>query len=102
MGNKKSAKDMAFEKERAKFRQRIRELEREVKEEKINSWKLNELIEAKDKEIDELKDWISRLLEYMVLSEEEMRKIIKSEKAKADLILNMSGMSSLFGKYLHF
>lgn len=102
MGNKKSAKDMAFEKERAKFRQRIRELEREVKEEKINSWKLNELIEAKDKEIDELKDWISRLLEYMDLSEEEMRKIIKSEKAKADLILNMSGMSSLFGKYLHF
>ena len=38
----------------------------------------------------------------MDLSEEEMRKIIKSEKAKADLILNMSGMSSLFGKYLHF
>lgn len=102
MGNKKSAKDIAFEKERAKFRQRIRELEREVKEEKINSWKLNELIEAKDKEIDELKDWISRLLEYMDLSEEEMRKIIKSEKAKADLVLNMSGMSSLFGKYLHF
>lgn len=102
MGNKKSAKDMAFEKERAKFRQHIRELEREVKEEKINSWKLNELIETKDKEIDELKDWISRLLEYMDLSEEEMRKIIKSEKAKADLILNMSGMSSLFGKYLHF
>ena len=102
MGNKKSAKDMAFEKERAKFRQRIRELEREVKEEKINSWKLNELIEAKDKEIDELKDWISRLLEYMDLSEEEMRKIIKSEKAKADLILNMSRMSGLFGKYLHF
>lgn len=102
MGNKKSAKDMAFEKERVKFRQKIRELEREVKEEKINSLQLKELIEAKDKEIDELKDWISRLLEYMDLSEEEMRKIIKSEKAKADLILNMSGMSSLFGKYLHF
>lgn len=102
MGNKKSAKDMAFEKERAKFRQQIRELEREVKEEKINSWKLNELIETKDKEIDELKDWIYRLLEYMDLSEEEMRKIIKSEKAKADLILNMSRMSGLFGKYLHF
>lgn len=93
---------MAFERERAKFRQQIRELEREVKEEKINSWNLNELIETKDKEIDELKDWISRLLEYIDLSEEEMRKIIKSEKAKADLILNMSGMSSLFGKYLHF
>ena len=102
MRNKKSAKDMAFERERAKFRQQIRELEREVKEEKINSWNLNELIETKDKEIDELKDWISRLLEYIDLSEEEMRKIIKSEKAKADLILNMSGMSSLFGKYLHF
>ena len=79
MGNKKSAKDMAFEKERAKFRQQIRELEREVKEEKIKSWKLEELIATKEKEIDELKDWIDRLLGYMDLSEDEMKRINPSK-----------------------
>ena len=102
MGNKKSAKDMAFEKERAKFRQQIRELEREVKEEKIKSWKLEELIATKDKEINELKDWIDRLLGYMDLSEDEMKRIIKVEKARADFVQNIAGMSSIFGKYLHF
>lgn len=102
MGNKKSAKDMAFEKERAKFRQQIRELEREVKEEKIKSWKLEELIATKDKEIDELKDWIDRLLGYMDLSEDEMKRIIKAEKARADFVQNIAGMSSIFGKYIHF
>lgn len=100
MGNKKSAKDMAFEKEKAKFRQKIRELEREVKEEKINSWQLKELIEAKDKEIDELKDWISRLLEYMDLSEDDMKRMIKAEKTRADFILDLAAMSNVFSKYL--
>ena len=47
---KKSAKDIALEKERAKFRQQIRDLEREV--EKIKSLKLEEVITTKDKEID--------------------------------------------------
>ena len=102
MGNKKSAKDMAFEKERAKFRQQIRELEREVKKEKIKSLKLEELIATKDKEIDELKDWIDRLLGYMDLSEDEMKNIIKAEKAKADFIHNFTGMSSIFEKYFHY
>lgn len=102
MGNKKSAKDMAFEKERAKFRQRIRELEREVKEEKIRTYQLENVINSKDEEIDELKDWIDRLLGYMDLSEDEMKNIIKAEKAKADFIHNFTGMSSIFGKYFHY
>lgn len=102
MGNKKSAKDMAFEKERAKFRQRIRELEREVKEEKIRTYQLENVINSKDEEIDELKDWIDRLLGYMDLSEDEMKNIIKAERAKADFIHNLTGMSSIFGKYFHY
>ena len=53
MGNKKSAKDMAFEKERAKFRQKIRDLEREIKEQKIKMFQLEEVANLKDKEIDE-------------------------------------------------
>lgn len=102
MKNKKSAKDMAFEKERAKFRQQIRDLKREAKEEKIKSLKLEELITTKDKEIDELKEWIDRLLGYMDLSEDEMKNIIKAGKARADFIHNFTGMSSIFEKYFHY
>ena len=100
MGNKKSAKDMAFEKERAKFRQKIRDLEREIKEQKIKMFQLEEVVNLKDKEIDELKEWISRLLEYMDLSEEDMKRMIKAEKTRADFILDLAAMSNVFGKYL--
>ena len=100
MGNKKSAKDMAFEKERAKFRQKIRDLEREIKEQKIKMFQLEEVANLKDKEIDELKEWISRLLEYMDLSEEDMKRMIKAEKTRADFILDLAAMSNVFSKYL--
>lgn len=100
MGNKKSAKDMAFEKERAKFRQKIRVLEREIKEQKIKMFQLEEVANSKDKEIDELKEWISRLLEYMDLSEEDMKRMIKAEKTRADFILDLAAMSNVFSKYL--
>lgn len=100
MGNKKSAKDMAFEKERAKFRQKVRDLEREIKEQKIKMFQLEEVANLKDKEIDELKEWISRLLEYMDLSEEDMKRMIKAEKTRADFILDLAAMSNVFSKYL--
>lgn len=100
MGNKKSAKDMAFEKERAKFRHQIRDLEREIKEQKIKLFQLEEVTNSKDKEIDELKEWISRLLEYMDLSEEDMKRMIKAEKTRADFILDLAAMSNVFSKYL--
>lgn len=82
MKNKKSAKDLAFERERAKFRKEIRALKREstslarlVDERDIQIQKANE-------EIRQLKDWVQRLLEYMDMSEDEMRKRIENERAK--------------------
>lgn len=96
----KSKKDVAFEQERAKFRHQIRDLEREIKEQKIKMFQLEEVANLKDKEIDELKEWISRLLEYMDLSEEDMKRMIKAEKTRADFILDLAAMSNVFSKYL--
>ena len=45
---KMSAKDKKFEEERAKYRSQIRELEREVKNEKIKNYQLREELEKKD------------------------------------------------------
>ncbi len=66
-----SKKDIAFEKERVKFRQEIRNLTKENKdkEETINNL-LQENMKLENK-IEEQKDWIERLLEYCDLSEDE-------------------------------
>lgn len=100
MGNKKSAKDIAFEKERAKFRSQIRELEREVKNEKLEKLKLKDLLIEKETELEDLKGWIERLLEYTELSEEDMKKIINKDKAISELAGTMRSMNRLlYGLY---
>lgn len=65
-----SKKDIAFEKERVKFRQEIRNLTKENKdkEETINNL-LQENMKLEN-QIEEQKDWIERLLDYCNLSED--------------------------------
>ena len=82
---KKSAKDIAFDKERATFRKQIRGLEREVSNKDLEIRKLKEEISQKETEITGKDDWIRRLLEYMELSEEDLKKFIQNEKLKADI-----------------
>ena len=82
---KKSAKDIAFDKERASFRKQIRELEREVSNKDSEIRKLKEVISQKEMEMAEKDDWIRRLLEYMDLSDKDLKKFIENEKIKADI-----------------
>lgn len=100
MGDKKSAKDIAFEKERAKFRRQIRELEREIKNTKIEVVQLKEQLSEKESEISGLKDWIGRLLEYTELSEEDMKKIILKDKIDSEIANSIRNFSKVFGRYL--
>lgn len=90
MKQKQSAKDIAFEKERAKYRKKIRELEHDI-------LSLNQSINQKDNELNILRneilqksDWIRRLLEYTELSEDDMKAIINREKTLAK-VMNMFG-----------
>lgn len=76
----KSAKDKAFDEERAKFNKKIRELEYQVKTKELEIRSLKESHEKENAELEELRDWNRRLLEYMDLSEDEMRSIISKEK----------------------
>ena len=83
MGNKNiSAKDKAFEKERIKYRAKIRELECKVLNQYTEIEKLKEQLSEKEKELSEKEDWIERLLTYTELSEEDMKHILQSEKDK--------------------
>ena len=83
MGNKNiSAKDKAFEKERIKYRAKIRELEYKILNQCTEIEELKEQLEEKEKALLEKEDWIERLLTYTELSEEDMKHILQSEKDK--------------------
>lgn len=87
--NKRSAKDIAFDKERAKYNKRIRELESQLKEK-------DEIINFQKEDLarmEQLEDWVNRLLEYTELSEDDMKNIVNKEKTTAKIINDFSSMA---------
>ena len=89
---KLSAKDKKFQEERIKFRQTLRELEKEVnfKNKKIDELKIeNTELESK---IRELQEWIDRLLEFTELSKEQINDMIQTDK----IIKKNEEMGSVF------
>lgn len=91
MKKTKSAKDLAFDKERAKCRKEIRELSSQLIKQRIDIDRLKQDIDRKDMELQEKDEWIRRLLEYMDMSEEDMRKIIQYEKPREILMFDKEG-----------
>lgn len=85
MKQKQSAKDLAFEKERAKFRKKIRELEREINGLKLSYMQRENELRAVNSQLSQKEDWIVRLLEYTELSEDDMKAIIDKEKPVAKI-----------------
>ena len=99
MSQKKSAKDMAFERERAKYRKQIRELQSELRAKEAQIEDLKEELSAKETEITEKEDWIRRLLEYTELSQEELKMLLEKEKATADIMDELSKMQAVFRRF---
>ena len=94
---KKSAKDIAFERERCKFRSEIKTLDRELKNREKESQKLMETVRANEDKIRQQEDWIQRLLEYTELSEDEMRNLVKKDLATAEVMDNMASAMGIIG-----
>lgn len=99
MKKTKIAKDLAFDKERAKHRKEIRELSSELIKCRMDIEELKQVIDHKDVELAEKDDWIRRLLEYMDLSEEDMRKIIQKDKLMADAAERLSDINRMVSRY---
>lgn len=99
MKNKKSAKDLAFERERAKLREEIRELERENASLSLTLTERNVDIQKAEEEIRQLKDWVQRLLEYMDMPEEEMRKRIENERVKDKMLDTLGEFGQIFRRF---
>lgn len=99
MKKTKSAKDLAFDKERAKYRKEIRELNSLVSKQNINIDRLKQDIDRKDMELQEKDEWIRRLLEYMDMSEEDMRKIIQKDKTMAEAAERLSDINKVVSRF---
>lgn len=95
MKKTKSAKDLAFDKERAKYRKEIRELNSLVSRQSIDIDRLKQDIDRKDMELVEKNEWIRRLLEYVDMSEEDMRKIIQKDKNMSDIAERLSDINKM-------
>ena len=89
--SEKSKKDLAFDRERVKFRRKIRELECElkIKEDEITKF-MCEKAEL-ECEIEKFKDWNARLLEFMDIPEEELKKLVKDRQEKEEIREKMLG-----------
>lgn len=103
----KSAKDIAFEKERAKYRQEIRglqsQLQTQEKEFAKELAKLRQIITEKDAELTSKDEWIERLLEYTEISKEELQELVESEKQRNKTNLKIAaifdGLNRFTGDY---
>lgn len=101
MKTEKSKKDIAFDKERAKYRHEINDLQIVVTKQLAEISHLSERISELEESIRQKNEWIHRLLEYTELSEEDMRKQIKKDKSVSDVLDHINDMNNLisgFGK----
>lgn len=95
MKNNKSAKDLAFDKERAKYRHEISDLQREIKENLCEIEVLNKKISELEESIRQKDDWIRRLMEYTELTEEDMRNQIQKDRSISEVINHMEEMNNI-------
>lgn len=98
MKKTKSAKDIAFDKERAKYRKEIRELSSELIKQRLDIDRLKQDIDRKDMELAGKEDWIGRLLEYMDMSEEDMRKMIQKDKNMSEVAERLSDINKMVAR----
>ena len=99
MKKNRSAKDIAFDREREKYRKEIRDRDTLITELRYLVKQLEESVRERDNKISECNDWIRRLLEYMDLSEDDMKEIIQKDKDMVEVskrLLELDRLVSVF------
>ena len=91
-----SKKDLAFEKERIKFRQEKKILLKEISDKDKEIEGLKTLVRQINNKIEEQNEWIERLLEYCNLSEDEFKRMKDINNASNQL----SDINNIVGKVL--
>ena len=97
--NNKSAKDIAFDKEKANFRSEIRNLKYQIEYRDKQIEELGETVRQREEELFKLNEWIERLLEYTEISKEDLKKLIENEKEKAEVREKISTKLGILGMF---
>lgn len=97
--NKKSAKDLAFERERTKLQRQKREAEEKSREKDKTIKALTDKISELENIIAQRDEWIERLLEYTELTPEDLQVVIKKDKAIAEAADSLKIFTNLFGGF---
>lgn len=95
MKKNRSAKDIAFDREREKYRKEIKDRDTLITELHHLVKQLEESVRERDNKIAECNDWIRRLLEYMDLSEDDMKKIIQKDRNMAEVSKRLLDLNRL-------
>ena len=97
----KTAKDLAFDRERAKFGMQIKNLESKLSQKNNEVLELQKQIKTMELERDQLKDWVERLLEYTEISEDDIKTIVQKDLESAKAISMLTGLLKFsgFGSY---
>lgn len=95
----KGAKDLAFDKERIKFRKEINRLTETINRNDDYIVTLQRTIKSRDSEIEQLKDWINRMLEYCNMSKEDLQKIISNAEKESDVLEKLGVFTKYLGKF---
>lgn len=99
MKTEKSKKDIAFDKERAKYRHEIKDLQRTIVQQLDEISDLSKRISELEESIRQKDEWIHKLLEYTELSEEDMRKQIQKDKSVSDVLEHINDMNNLISEF---
>ena len=93
--NKKSAKDIAFERERAKLQKQKREVEEQLRDKDKTIKSLMDKISELENVIVQKDEWIERLLKYTELTKEDLKVAIEKDKAKAETLKTLNSLMGL-------
>ena len=95
MEYKKSAKDLAFDKERAKLLKVINNCNDliNLKNHEIDSLKRD--VDVLKSECERLHDWVDRLLEFMDMSQYDLIRLIETSKKASDFLETMNRVSRI-------
>lgn len=95
MEKQKSKKDLAFDRERAKYRHEISDLQRDIKEKLCEIEAMNQKISELEDSIRQKDEWIERLLEYTELTEENMKNQIQKARSDSEAINHIKEMNNM-------
>lgn len=97
--NKKSAKDIAFEKERAKLRKQKREVEEQLQERDKTIKSLMDKIFELETMINQKDEWIERLLKYTELTKEDLKISIEKDKTMVESAKSLKMLLDFCGRF---